>query len=53
MAGFVVGFGVFLVAFIVLAVFVVRFAGRLGRQTPGKPVGRTDPEGDGRPPSGN
>jgi hypothetical protein len=30
---FAIGFGLFLVAFVVLAVYVVRFAGRLGRRT--------------------
>lgn len=41
---FAIGFGVFLVAFFVLAVFVVRYAGRVGKRRAGQAI---DPRSDG------
>jgi heme/copper-type cytochrome/quinol oxidase subunit 2 len=47
---FAVGFGAFLVAFVILAIFVVRFAGRVGRRRSDPQIGassspRREPDG--------
>jgi hypothetical protein len=49
--GFAIGFGAFIVAFAVLAFFVIRFAGRLGRRT-GPSPGPGNQAPDGRPTAG-
>jgi uncharacterized membrane protein (DUF485 family) len=41
--GFAIGFGVFIAAFVVLAVAVVRFASRVGRRTTDRDIENPQP----------